>query len=189
MIPNHRRLKDMPTKEAFVTMVANQMMKGPNYGKLPGTPRQRELFRLRHAPQIRWVIRELPRCSAAVGAVLTKCLIMYGEEKVSAFCKVLKNCNFEGQYDPAHLLWKFLQRHSGKDTVSAYQRTVCAAKAYMEGKTLKKLRPLVNDIFDWDEGWTVPDALIPGWNPDKLPGLSEEEVEREVDEALAEMKK
>lgn len=159
----------MPTKSALVTMVANQMMKGPNHGRLPGTPRQRELFRLRHERQIVWVIDELPRCSAAVGAVLTKCLIKYGQEKVAAFCSALKNHKFDGPKDPVYLLWRFLQKQRGKNTMGVYQRTVASAKAYMEGRTLHLLRLVVKDIFDWDEGWTVPDDLLAGWHPDRMP--------------------
>lgn len=179
----------MPAKEAFVTMVANQMMKGLNYGKLPGTPRQRELFCRRHAPQIRWIVRELPRCSAAVAAVLTKCLIKYGEKKVATFCKALKNCSFEGQHDPALFPRVFGEISIAEDTVAVYSRTVCAAKAYMDGRTLQKLRPLHQDIFECDDNWTVPDDLIPGWNPDKLPSLSEKDIEEEVRVAMKELSK
>lgn len=186
MNETHRRLKDMPTKEAFIAMVANQMMKGPNYGRLAATPRQKELFKMRHQNQIKWVVAELPRCSAAVGAVLTKCLIKYGEEKVADFCQALKNCKFEGTNDPVHLLWRFLQKHRGKDTVDCYQRTVCATKAYMEGRKLTLLRPAAQDIFNWDDNWTVPDDLIPGWNPDKEPG--HKQIEEEVKAAMREMK-
>jgi hypothetical protein len=50
----------------------------------------------------------------------------------------------------------------------------------MEGRTIKKLRPLESDIFEWDDNWTVPDDLIPGWNPDTLPGLDPEPEEADV---------
>lgn len=163
------RLKNMPTRDALVTMVANQMMRGPRPGRPPGTPRQRELFKKRHEKQINFVIDELPRCSAAVAAVLTKCLIKYGEEKVAGFCRSLKQCTFQGPDDPVHQLWKFLQKHRGKDTVGAYKRTVCAARAYMEDRTLTALRPRNTDIFEWDEDWTVPDELLANWHPDRTP--------------------
>lgn len=164
------RIKNMPTRDALVTMVANQMMRGPRPGRPPGTPRQRELFKKRHEKQIQFVIDELPRCSAAVAAVLTKCLIKYGEEKVANFCRSLRQCKFQGLNDPVHLLWKFLQKHRGKDTVGAYKRTACAAKAFMEGKeSISVLRPHNKDIFEWDEDFTVPDDLLAGWNPDRQP--------------------
>jgi hypothetical protein len=176
------KLVDLNGRERFVMMVANQMMKGPNYGRIPGTPHQQELFRQRHARQIRWVVDQLPRCSAALGAVVVKCLIKYGEHRVRAFAKALKECSFEGKNDPAYLTWMLIQKHSGKDTVSMYQKAVCGAKAHMEGRTLKKLKAAMTDIFDWDDGWSVPDDLLKGWNPDTLPGVDEtvEEDQSEI---------
>jgi hypothetical protein len=150
--------------------VANQMMKGPHHGRPSGTPRQKELFLLRHEKQIQFVIDEMPgKCSAAVVAVLVKCLIKYGEQKVAEFCSALKNCRFMGTNDPVHLLWKFLQKHRGKDTVGAYQKTICAAKAFMEEREITILRPHRTDIFEWDEGYTVPDELLANWHPDRVP--------------------
>jgi hypothetical protein len=164
----------MPSKTALVEQVASQMMKGGRPGRLIATDKQKENFQLRHEKHISWAIENLPRSSAAVPAVVVKCIIKYNGSRVSEFCRALRNGLFQGQDDPAFLLWKFLQKHRGHDTVSAYQRTVCAAKAYMEGRTLSSLRPLKEDIFVWDEGWTVPDNLLNNWTPDDLPKADSE---------------
>lgn len=176
----------MPTKEAMIEQVASQMMKGGRPGRVKASQRQRDAFRTRHEKHIRWAIEHLPRCSAAVHAVIVKCLIKYGEAPVGQFCKSLRSGLFQGATDPVHLLWRFLQRHRGKDTTGVYQRAACAARAYMEGKTLVQLRPIKEDIFAWDEGWTVPDELLAGWNPDSVP--AEDQIAVEVEAALQEMR-
>lgn len=150
----------MPTRPAMVEMVANQMMKGPRHGRLPGTKRQRQYFKKRHERQISWVLERLPRCSAAVGAVMVKCLLKYGEEPVARFCKALRDHHFNGPNDPAFMLWRYLQAHRGKETTEVYQKTVVAAKAYMEGTPITSLRMTNEDIFDWDEGFSVPLAYL-----------------------------
>lgn len=160
----------MPSKLALVDNVVSQMMKGGRLGRLMATSKQKENFKLRHKKHIIWAINNLPRSSAAVPAVVVKCLIKYDEDRVGEFCKALQYNMFQGQNDPAFLLWKFLQK-PGHDTIAVYQRTVCAAKAYMEHKQLQYIRPLKEDIFAWDEGWTVPDNLLKNWNPDSLPKL------------------
>lgn len=173
----------MPTRrEALIEQVANQMMRSGRPGRLRVSNKQRQSFQQRHGKLIVWAIDNLPRCSAALPAVVVKCLIKYDANTVRAFCKALKNGLFNGQEDPAHWLWKFLQKHKGHDTIAVYQRAVCAAKAYMEGRTLNTLRPLKEDIFAWDEGWTVPDEYLTNWTPDGVPGedpnntISREEI-------------
>lgn len=161
----------MPRESDLIDQVVSQMMKGGRYGRAEANDRQKQNFRQRHEKQIRWAIKSLPRCSVAVSAVVVKCLIRYDQKRVAQFCTALQKAFFDGQDDPAMLLWKFLQKHrgKGKDTVSVYQKTVCAAKAYMEGRRVKELTPLKGDIFVWDEGWTVPDNLLSNWNPDLIP--------------------
>lgn len=148
-------------------MTANQMMKGIHRGELKATTRQKQLFLKRHEKHIEWVVNQLPRCSAAVPAVLVKCLIKYGKEPVANFCYAIKNVQFKGVHDPAHLLWKFLLKEAGRDTKLVYRKTVLAAKTYMEGKELDYLRCADTDIFEWDEDWTVPDELLNNWHPDE----------------------
>lgn len=158
----------MPKREDLISQVASQMMKSGKPGKFVCPKKHRDNFEKRHTQFIRWALYNLPRCSTAVHAVVVKCLIKYDFERVDSFCKAIKNNLFEGQNDPAHLLWQFLQRHRGPDTSAAYWRTVAAAKAYMENKPLKRLTPAKTDIFEWDESWTVPDECIKNWNPEKF---------------------
>ena len=159
----------MPSKLALIEQAASQMMKSGRPGRLSATAKQKENFQKRHEKHISWAIDNLPRSSSALPAVVVKCLIKYDGERVLSFCRALRNNLFQGQDDPAFLMWKFLQKHRGHDTIAVYQRAVCAAKAYMEGRTLNTLRPIKEDVFTWDEDWTVPDDLLENWTPDDLP--------------------
>lgn len=151
-----------------IDQTAFQMMKcGKN--SIDASPNQRKHFKQRHLTHIEWSLNNLPRYSVAVTAVIAKCLIKYDKEHVGKFCRALKLAFFEGKDDPAMLLWKFLKKNHGQDTTTVYYYTVCAAKAYMEGRKLRTLQCVKRDIFDWDEDWTVPDELIPNWNPEEVP--------------------
>lgn len=146
----------MPTKEAQIEMIANQMMKGSKGGALPGTPEQRKLFQQEHQSKIEWVSNQLPRCSAAVGAVLVKTALRYGDEPVERFCKALKSQNFNGSDDPSYLLWKFLST-PGNETKTIYKKTLCAVKAFVKGEKLKAIREGKGDILKWDgEKFVIP---------------------------------
>lgn len=154
----------------MLEMVANQMMRSGKSNRLKATQSQRELFQKRHEKQILWAVDHLPRSSAAVHAVVVKCLIKYNDyTRVASFCRALQKAMFNGKDDPAYLLWKFLQVHRGGDFTTAYKVSVCACKAYMEKRTLQTLRQLNSDIFEWDESFTVPDELLANWNPDTVP--------------------
>lgn len=175
----------MPTRyeskeEETVIQAMNQMMRGPKNGIVKATDEQKELFKLRYAQQIRWVAREIPRCSSPMVAVITKCLIKYGEKKVSAFTKAFRNCLFDGKDDPVYVLWKFIQKDD-KKTLEVYKKTVTVIRAYMEGRKFKniKIKPAQTDIFKWNPNWTIPDDLIQNWNPESLPGLDPKEKEKE----------
>lgn len=159
----------MPRELEVFEQVASQMMKSGKPGRLDATKIQKQDFLQRHEKQIRWAVKNLPPSSAAVPAVIVKCLIRYDNKTVDKFCTALRKVFFDGQEDPAFLLWRFLQKNHGKDTMTVYQKTVQAAKAYMEGRKIKELAPVKGDIFNWDEGWTVPDSLLPNWNPDVTP--------------------
>jgi hypothetical protein len=146
-------------------MVANQMMKGPNYGRLPANKKQQAAFLRRHEDKIRWVLDKLPthkRASAAVPAVICKALIVYGVEKTEALCAALTKLKFQGPDDPAHLLWLYLLKNSARDekTVEVYRKTICAVRAYMEGRKIDRISPIKTDIFEWDEDYTLPDDLL-----------------------------
>ena len=155
----------MPTHENLIRTVVNQMMKGPNAGRLPVTKRMVNAFTRRHEDKIRFVLDLLPqhkRASAAVPAVVTKALIVYGLEKTLRFCRALTDLQFTGTDDPAHLLWLFLLRNNAHDelTVTIYQKTICCVKAYMEGRIIPRLTASKQDIFTWDEDYTLPDDLV-----------------------------
>lgn len=158
----------MPSKLARIEQVANQMMKGGQPGKIIATDNQKAYFEKRHRHHIFWALNNLPRSSSAVPAIIVKCLIKYDHNRVIEFCKALRSGFFQGQDDPAFLLWRFLQSHRGPDTIAIYQKTVYAARAYMEHRKISCLRPAKEDIFTWDEDWTVPDDLLSNWKPDRI---------------------
>jgi len=146
-------------------MVANQMMKGPHYGRLRADKKQQQAFLRRHEDKIRWVLDKLPthkRASAAVPAVICKALIVHGVEKTETLCAALTKLKFQGPDDPAHLLWLYLLKNSARDeqTVQVYRKTVCAVRAYMEGRKIDRITPIKTDIFEWDEDFTLPDELL-----------------------------
>jgi hypothetical protein len=139
----------MPTRLALVEMVANQMLKGPKGGSLPGTAEQREEFRQQHEKKIEWVVNQLPRCSAAVGAVLTKAALRYGDEPIQKFCLSLRTQSFTGPDDPSYHLWKYLME-GGQQTKITYRKALYAVKAYIDGKKITSIRQGKGDILKWD---------------------------------------
>lgn len=158
----------MPTQEVQVTMIANQMMKGPRGGRyaLGSTETERTLFRQIHEPMIRELVPILPRGSGAMGAAIMKCALRYGKKKAFAFTKRVSSGMFEGKNDPAYLLWSYLQ--TGKKpktrlekTIDAYRKAATCCRAACENRTLKELRARnqnkASDIFEWDENWQVPE--------------------------------
>lgn len=152
----------MPTKVGLLQQVVNQMMKGPRTGRVGADKATIEAFYRRHEDKIHWVMARIPKhYSAAVGAVLTKALIVYGVERVAKFCDALTNMKFRGPNDPVHLLWLYLLRPQGKENVTeVYRKMVTAVRAYMDDKSLERLTPARGDIFSWDEGFTIPDAFL-----------------------------
>ncbi len=155
----------MSEKNRITEMVINQMMKGPHYGRLRVTKKQREPFCRKHEDKVHWVLEHLPfhkRCSAAVPAIICKALIVYGLEKTQKFCDALTNMKFEGPDDPVHMLWLFLLRNKARDekTVEVYRKTLSVVRTYMEGKKITKIYAAKSDIFEWDEDFTLPDNLL-----------------------------
>lgn len=130
------------------------MMKGPKPGRYApnSTPEDRMRFMELHRNLVEELIPRLPRASAAVGAVISKCAIKYGKDKAIAFADAVKNCKFCGPNDPALLFWQYLLRSKNKPAVEVYKITVTAARAYCENRTLTSLRPAETDIFEWEKG-------------------------------------
>lgn len=163
----------MPKKQHTIEHTANQMMKSGKKGRLIITDRQKNNFIKRHEKQIIWAIENMPRCTAAVYAVIVKSLIKYDNETVAKFCRSLKKVIFNGQNDPAYVFWTFLQTTQGKDASEIYFKTVYAIEHFVAGKPVKSLQMSTKDIFDWDEDYTVPDDILPQWNPDFVPSSDE----------------
>ena len=161
----------MPAKENMQNMIASQMMRCGKKGRLVLSESVKSSFIKRHRKQIDWAIDNLPRSSAALHAVVVKCLIAYKDHnRVMSLAKALKYSTFNGVNDPAYLLYKYLQSNSGAyNFATVYRNCVTACRAYMENKHLQKLKPSESDIFNWDEGYTVPDELLANWDPEKVP--------------------
>lgn len=146
----------MSTKEDVVGQVINRMVKAGDSVCPKITVEQKEMLKKKYETDIIWAMSNLPTCSSSVYAVVVKCLIKYNKNTVVNFCKSLKNHTFNGKNDPVFLLWKYLKRNRGQNTIAVYRTTVCAAKAYMEGRTMKELVEAKKDIFSWDENFNTP---------------------------------
>ena len=114
---------------------------------------------------IKELIHTLPhRHSGTVGGAIIKCALIYGTHKVKEFVTNIKNGKFSGNDDPAFLLWTFLsQKKKGQKldiTDDIYRKTITACRAYCEGRTLKVLKPVDKDLFEWEANFTVPKNKI-----------------------------
>jgi len=100
----------------------------------------------------------MPRgISATVGAAAFKAALFYGLDKAERFVVTIAKGTFDGADDPAHLLWQALNRNRGKENaIDNYQRAVCAARAYCEGRRVRTLSRAKKDIFEWEPGLTPP---------------------------------
>ena len=162
-------------KSALINAVVNQMIKCGTRSHIKITAKQKKAFVARYGKQIQWAVENLPRTSAALPAVVVKCMIKYNDdERIIALTKALKISLFDGKDDPAYHLSKFLERHVGSDYVSAYKSSVAACRAYMERRKITKIKPAQTDVFDFDEDFTVPDEFMNHWSPDKIPTTLEE---------------
>jgi len=165
----------MPSKITLADAVVNQMIKGGSKENVKITKKQKKAFVQRYGKQIQWAIENLPRTSAALPAVIVKCMIKYNDpERIIQLTKALKISLFNGKDDPAYHLSRFYERHMGKDYTSAYKASVAACRAYMEGRKITKIKPAQTDIFEFDDDYTVPDEFMTHWSPDKDPTAVEE---------------
>ncbi|MEI8270583.1 MAG: hypothetical protein WCG45_04385 [bacterium] len=156
---------------SMLCQVSSQMMRNGKHGKLNATEEQKEKVRKKYEEVITWTIKNMPKCSSGVMAVIVKSFIKYeNKERIAKFCISLQKALFEGETDPVYKMWVFLQKHRGKDSVSAYKKAVCAIRAYANNKQLKKLEPACSDIFDWAEDYNLPKEIEEKW--------TEKEVER-----------
>lgn len=150
----------MPTPEQAIIGIANQMMKGNVSCKnAPGTSKSsRDRFVKKYEVLIRLIAPQLPRDSFALGAVVTKCALKYGLDKAVDFCKALKSANFKGDTDPVCLYYMFMVNNHHKRLQPNYVYKVAGfcVKAYCEGRTIKRIRPMKGDIFEWNKSTWEP---------------------------------
>ena len=147
----------MTTKrESLITGACNQMMKSGQGGRLKIDDHIRARFKKEHVQSIEWAIDQMPRISSAAIAVVVKCALKHGKDEILPFCEKMKHELFNGVNDPAYLLWSWLMRNKGANPAHVYKRTVTAARACMEGRTISEIRPSKTDIFNWDEDYQSP---------------------------------
>ncbi len=151
-------------------LIANQMMKG-GFAKLlrrnkVATDEEIAAFKIIHADTIRWVEVGMPRyINGGVMGAVGKGVLWYGKEMMLPFMEQLRSNNFKGRYDPAHVLYLWLNKNASKDTRDSYLRTVTAIRAHVSNKKIMCLRNgqeemshLVlarTDIFEWDDNYTI----------------------------------
>lgn len=151
--------------ESMLNQVSSQMMKNGKHGKLKATEEQKEKVKNKYEKVIKWTIKNMPKCSSAVMAVIVKSFIKFEDkERVAKFCISLQKSLFEGENDPVYKMWVFLQKHRGNNPVFAYQKAVCAIRAYINNKPCEKLKPAQSDIFDWaDDDYNLPQEIEEKW--------------------------
>ncbi len=148
-------------RERRAQMVLNRAMKGVHLGNPKANLKEIKIFCNRFKLLAFWIADIMPRdLSATVGAATFKAAIFYGVEKAGKFCETMSKGTFKGINDPAHLLWKSLNRNRGKENARLnYARTVSAVRAHCEGRILKSISVANSDIFEWGPGLSVPKEL------------------------------
>lgn len=155
--------------ESMLNQVSSQMMRNGKHGKLNATEDQKEKVKRKYEKVIKWTIQNMPKCSSAVMAVIVKSFIKYEDkERIAKFCISLQKALFEGEFDPVYKMWVFLQKHRGQNTVAAYQKAVCAIRAYANYKPCEKLKPAMSDIFDWEEYYNLPKEIEEKWTEEEI---------------------
>jgi hypothetical protein len=123
---------------------------GDKYGTVIGQVMQ-DLGGLAHAHGIK---------RADVIAALAKSYLWYGREKIFPFADRLGHIRFEGETDPAYLLYKLVKGNKA-DGVVLYRKTLSAVEYFLGGNNIKKLRE-TNDLFEWEKEWALPFDAV-GW--------------------------
>jgi len=143
-------------------MIANQMMKGTHSSCAKnGRANTQELmnvFQKRYYNTIKYVEENIPKSvSVGVCGAIGKAILWYGKDKIEPFAMAFNKRNYNGIYDPVHVLWEWLLRNSTRKHYAReiYQRTITAIRAYLrKGKINSgKLVPAADDIFEWDEDY------------------------------------
>ena len=108
---------------------------------------------------IAWISQNLPGARAEVQAAIGKAWLWYGPEKNGPFCERLREVKFTEDGDPARALFFALQRSKiNRINVAlvAYKKTLASIEASVNDKTLSRLYERDEDIFQWQEGWELP---------------------------------
>jgi hypothetical protein len=165
----------MPSKLELADRICNQMLKGPS-GKMPDiSEEQKAAFFARYGELSKSVAEATPyysgdTVSPAFGAVICKCIIRYGKYKTMQLIDRISQGTFQGQNDPAKLLFVFMTSSKGLTTQQIYQKVVSAARAFCEDRTLHELRYASTDIFEWNSDFSSPaKSLVVDWWKNEKP--------------------
>lgn len=164
----------MPSKSELADRICNQMLKGPS-GKMPDiSEEQKSAFFTRYGELAKSIAEATPyysgdTVSPAFGAVICKCAIWYGKDKIMQLIDRISQGTFQGQNDPAKLLFVFMTRSKGLTTQQIYQKVVSAARAFCEDRTLHELRYASTDIFEWNSDFSGPvkSLVVEWWKKEK----------------------
>lgn len=147
--------------------VANQMMRGFNSKKTLKNKDQMN-FRSRFSPLIKWIAENLPTgMGAGIGAAVGKCFLwMEEKEIVMKFLKKLKETDFDGKTDPAHVYWLFWSINVSKvKTDQLYKKGMYAIKKFAKGRKIEHdLRAEKQDLFEWDKEFKTMVRVMPDSN-------------------------
>lgn len=149
-------MKSHPTR---FEMIANQMMKGTHSrcakNGRANTQELMDVFQKRYYDTIKYVEENTPKSvSVGVCGAIGKAILWHGKDKITPFVVAFNKRNYNGIYDPVHVLWEWLLRNSTRKHYAKeiYRRTVTAIRAYLRNGKLDsgKLVLADNDIFEWD---------------------------------------
>lgn len=108
---------------------------------------------------VAWVSTNLPGARAEVQAAIAKAYLWYGPEKIESFAERIREVKFTEDGDPAKALYLALSRAKlNRINVSlvAYKKTLASIEATITKKPLTRLYERDEDIFQWQEGWELP---------------------------------
>lgn len=112
---------------------------------------------------VEYATKNLSGYRANLQAAVAKGCLWYGYEKMQPFVDKLNNLLFDGEDDPARILYFWVQKSKGAgkhsnyaSPIITYMKTVAAVIAHIEGRQVTKLHPQKKDIFEWEEGWKIP---------------------------------
>ena len=140
-------------KDELAGRCVMQMLKGLN-GEMPViTEEQKDEFFAKHLDLAKRVMDLLlpnpdRTYSAAIGAVIAKAALKYGEEKAFKLLTTMRDCTFNGEYDPARLLHLLIKNSRGLSNQHLYARAVSATRAFCEGRTIMELKKAKSDILE-----------------------------------------